>query len=407
MGGDSVWSSDEESIFQNYDSIRRDGEFCSLIPPSDTNLDFEQRRTQHVQKQVLRSYEQLQIRSQGFELEEARNKILSYTPGAWMEKPSDAKLAQYKIPKITTLLLLGPKGSGKSTLLNRVSKVFDSDKFAPDRAQVSYMASNSDGTYFLQEYAIPKNSRSVCLYDTRSLSDCFSDNDVMLKRWLEKGVRDGEVVIRNSDDSGLKGRLLVLTRGRQTGCISCKIRKVNFVIFVVNGVSVLKAMDSEGAATDQHYNKLVATTFRNPYLSFRDDKPVLVFTHGDLLSLVDRVRVRIYLGELLGIPPATQIFDIPETDDAATDLPITDMLRYSLEHADKNIPRNNLTLQSHVKIKAVVLMCVFLLIAIWMAYIQKRLLHDRKFGAPLHHSSKFGAPKPDLHINWHQFRHIW
>lgn len=57
--------------------------------------------------------------------------------------------------------------------------------------------------------------------------------------------------------------------------------------------------------------------FRNSYQSDRlflllaDDKPVLVLTHGDLLSLSDRARVRAYLGELLGIPPTKQIFDIP------------------------------------------------------------------------------------------------
>ena len=42
-----------------------------------------------------------------------------------------------------------------------------------------------------------------------------------------------------------------------------------------------------------------------------DDKPLLVVTHGDLLSLDERARVRVHLGELLGIPPTTQIFDIP------------------------------------------------------------------------------------------------
>lgn len=42
-----------------------------------------------------------------------------------------------------------------------------------------------------------------------------------------------------------------------------------------------------------------------------DDKPVVVVTHGDLLSLSDRARVRVHLGKLLGIPPKKQIFDIP------------------------------------------------------------------------------------------------
>lgn len=41
-----------------------------------------------------------------------------------------------------------------------------------------------------------------------------------------------------------------------------------------------------------------------------DNKPVLVITHGDELSISQRAHVRTYLGELLGIPPLQQIFDI-------------------------------------------------------------------------------------------------
>lgn len=44
---------------------------------------------------------------------------------------------------------------------------------------------------------------------------------------------------------------------------------------------------------------------------FADDKPILLITHVDELSLSERAHVRIHLGDLLGIPPATQIFDIP------------------------------------------------------------------------------------------------
>lgn len=42
-----------------------------------------------------------------------------------------------------------------------------------------------------------------------------------------------------------------------------------------------------------------------------DDKPLVAITHGDLLSRFDRARIRVHLGELLGIPPTKQIFDIP------------------------------------------------------------------------------------------------
>lgn len=123
---------------------------------------------------------------------------------------------------------------------------------------------------------------------------------------------------------------------------SSQFRAVDFVIFVVNGISVLESMDSDDEMKQQ-YSQMIASDFNNPLLSFKgtvcetlgclsypfifnlsvnvdvyvfivcisDDKPVVVITHGDLLSLSDRVRVRIYVGELLGVSPTRQIFDIP------------------------------------------------------------------------------------------------
>lgn len=41
-----------------------------------------------------------------------------------------------------------------------------------------------------------------------------------------------------------------------------------------------------------------------------DDKPVVVVTHGDRLSMQQRAHVQNKLAELLGIP-VQQIFDIP------------------------------------------------------------------------------------------------
>lgn len=137
-------------------------------------------------------------------------------------------MCDYDVPETTCLVLVGPSLSGKTSLINRISKVFDNDKFAPARAQVScihfinisfihdqtkqlfivlrnfhciylLMSDNSrigDGTYFLHEYMIPRNSNSICLYDTRSLSDKSHENNKMLKNWMTKGVRDGELVVR-------------------------------------------------------------------------------------------------------------------------------------------------------------------------------------------------------------------
>lgn len=45
--------------------------------------------------------------------------------------------------------------------------------------------------------------------------------------------------------------------------------------------------------------------------SSADSKPAVVVTHGDLLTITDRARVRVHVGELLGVHPAKHIFDIP------------------------------------------------------------------------------------------------
>lgn len=81
------------------------------------------------------------------------------------------------------------------------------------------------------------------------------------------------------------------------------------------------------------------------WILLTDDKPVVVVTHGDLLSLSDRVRIRFYLGELLCIPPAQQIFDIPGTQvyfwpskDLATFIILAFTIHLCLQRATIQLP---------------------------------------------------------------------
>ncbi|KAL7172812.1 hypothetical protein ACSBR2_032312 [Camellia fascicularis] len=365
---------------------------------SSTSLDFkaDQRRRRSVYRDVLDSYDESWPRDLILEnLYEAKSKILSYIPGAWIEKVGGMKLSDYDVPNTTSLLLIGPKGSGKSSLVNRISRVFEDDQFASDRAQVSYNSSVGDGTYFLQEYKIPRGSTSFCLFDTRCLSDDSSKNMEMLKHWMTKGVRHGELVVRDSDSSTLKTRMMC--KARQSGYYSSEIRMVNFVIFVVNGLSVLKSLDSDDEA-EKNYTQLIATSFNCPFLSFKDDKPVVVVTHGDLLSIPERARVRVHLGELLGIPPTTQIFDIPENRDLTTKLVIVDMLCYSLEHADRNLPGKKWFLGKvcAVYLRASLFMLIILGIAIMTAHIRGTGTHHAQMhrASPAHHANTHHAPPP-------------
>ncbi|XP_064972826.1 uncharacterized protein LOC135654363 isoform X1 [Musa acuminata AAA Group] len=281
---------------------------------------------------VLRSYRNSDERA-GV-LRDAKDLILRHKPGDWIEEVGGTTAGDYEVPDAITLLLVGPRGSGKSTLVNRITRVFDDDFSAPDRAQVSHNLSATGGTCFLQEYMIPRKSKSLCVYDTRSLSTNLPHNFRLLQRWMTRGVSHGEMVIRDSDDFVTRKNIKSM---RRQGLLSpCKRRIVNFVIFVVDGLSVLKSMD----AKDDQYNEILFETFTYPFLSFKDNKPAVVVTHGDELSLSERAIIRTRLGELLGIPPIKQIFDIPGTSEFDTELAIVDMLRYSIEHADRNLAFN-------------------------------------------------------------------
>ncbi|MFS7954014.1 putative GTP binding domain, P-loop containing nucleoside triphosphate hydrolase [Helianthus anomalus] len=286
----------------------------------------------HVYQQLLNNYDHLNDRLQN--MEAAKTKVLSYTPGSWIENVGGMTMSDYNVPKTTTILLIGPKGSGKSSLVNRISRVFEDDKFAPERAQVSYNSSVRGGTSFLQEYMIPRNSTSFCFYDTSGFSNNLTESLEMIKQWMTKGVRHGESMKSASDSSSQRGRMKC--KNGQDKHLTYERRRVDFVIFVVNGLSVLKCMENSGA--DTQYIHTVTEVFSSPFLSFKDHKPVIAITHGDLLSISERARVGVYLGHLLGVHPSKQTFDVPDNCEPTTELTVIDLVRYALEHADRNLP---------------------------------------------------------------------
>ncbi|CAJ2670091.1 unnamed protein product [Trifolium pratense] len=421
------------------------GEVSEESTETSSTADFVicERKRLSIYQEILQSYDELKIDSKS--LKEAKEKILRYRPGTWTEKVRGLNLCDYDVPETTCLILVGPSGSGKSSLINRISKVFDDDKFAPERAQISYNSLIGDGTYFLREFMIPRESNSICLYDTRSLSDNSHENNKMLKNWMTKGLRHGEIVV-SRDTQRLSKSLKC--KGGKKGFFSGKSRKVNFVICVLNGLSVLNVMENARGDFEAQYIEAIVSTFNCPYLSFKDDKPVLVLTHGDLLSLSDRGRVRAYLGELLGIPPTKQIFDIPDCDDLVTESAIIGMLRYTLEHADRNFPQKSNVMNKVHKISLSLFMILLILgIGFGIGLEQKKFMHqyhapqaqapqpqtcsrivqdmppnvdvpkkdpkierrnlkvpkkDHKIERP-----KLKVPEKEANIEWHKIRHIW
>lgn len=74
------------------------------------------------------------------------------------------------------------------------------------------------------------------------------------------------MLIRDSDDQSLKSRIKC-----NNGRVSDEIRNVNFVIFVVDGLSILKSLD-RAEDVDGLYAEVFASAFKSPYVSFRGIK---------------------------------------------------------------------------------------------------------------------------------------
>ncbi|MCO5571711.1 hypothetical protein L7F22_025458 [Adiantum nelumboides] len=273
-------------------------------------------------------------------LEDMRKKIKGYRSGDGIHLVGGIRSAGFAIPEVTTLLVVGFSGAGKSCLINNMIRVVDNLADGFDRAQTYVDTEN--GSLFLQEYNLSSSAKNFCVFDSRGFSRTNACEDLDgIKAWMSNGICHGEAVCRPSDTKTVREALE--GRGRQ-GHSDCTVRRrVDFVIFVVDAFTVSRFRESHDVAALEN----LAMLYKSPFLSFKDDVAVVVMTHGDKLTSQDRVLTRIFIGELLGVSPVDQIFDIscftersvhPGDVDTVNDLILLNMLKFSLERADKNLP---------------------------------------------------------------------
>lgn len=361
-------------------------------------------REEHQRAEMCRKITHMNaIRRMRYErIQDEKERLLRYRPGAWLIETGGVNRNHYEIPTITTLLLVGPKGAGKSTLINNILRVLSCENERLDRAQVFYKSSAESGSLFLQEYMVPGASKAFCIFDSRGLLENVAEDFPILKNWMFNGIQHGEMVLRSSDDSTL--RMFMKHRACDRLDNLSKIRKVNFVIFVVSAFSVLQIMENVDTLASDTLVKL----FSCPYLSFKDDKPVVVMTHGDELDDSDRMRAHIFLGELLGVSAVDQIFDISDGSNPAEDIALLDMLEQSLQRADKNLSYKEKVLADYfdsilkelntvvkwalknIKAEEIVSFGILAVLAI-LVWLQFRALH----------------PPKEKKIDWHRIRHLW
>ncbi|XP_020575937.1 uncharacterized protein LOC110021686 [Phalaenopsis equestris] len=241
------------------DTEHSDYSQCESSPSSQSA--FETERRSQIFTALMETYSSSKARSRRT-LDDEKLAILRHKPGDWIEEVAGLAAENYDIPETTTLLLIAPQWSGKSSLVNRITIVFEENPSGIERAQVSYGRAR-EGTCFLQEYPIPRNSGTLCVYDTRSLSSIPPENSDLLMEWMTTGVVHGEMVIHITDDDMQINKMKI--QGKQLHGYLPKKRTVNYVILVVNAVTVLKSLESK----ESHYIDMIAQTFNSPYVSFR------------------------------------------------------------------------------------------------------------------------------------------
>eukprot|EP01018_Ginkgo_biloba_P025584 Gb_25571 [translate_table: standard] len=131
-------------------------------------------------------------------------------------------------------------------------------------------------------------------------------------------------------------------------------------------------------------------------------------THGDELADSDRLRSRVFLGELFGVSAVNQVFDISDDSNPATDMALLDMLEFCLQHADRNLPYKEKDLVHQLGS----LLKLPIRVAQWPSKIA--MGEELKYSAILvglsiflwHQFLSSAGSKSDG-LEWHQIRHLW
>ncbi|XP_010038259.2 uncharacterized protein LOC104426797 [Eucalyptus grandis] len=328
---------------------------------------------------VLREMERLaMVAPEG--LDEVRQKLFLYRAGDFWVPTGGLSKEEMDIPATNTVLLTGFAGSGKSSLINLMYSVLGRAGLIPF-AQTSCGKSSNYTTMYLEEHNVVRSMRSgFCVYDSRGF-DYGRVGEALeeLSDWMTEGVHHNQLCSRPGDRAS--------SDDESEFCpprASAKFakRRVNCVMVVVNIAEVHEAMK----AGDLQPLRATKELFSAPALRKCNESPLLILTHGDLLTTEERIEARLQICECLGISESSGVYDLvclteygflAEEADPITAYTLAEAVYRALLISDRDhVPKNNF--RDWVCIAFSCLMWIFGALFGFLAVICNKLGQQRK-----------------------------
>ncbi|KAL1548151.1 hypothetical protein AAHA92_16424 [Salvia divinorum] len=367
-----LFSSDED---QN--GVARSSSFCwwKSLEEFDENGNLKtEMNSSDISKRmrVLREMERLAFVSvEGFD--DFRHKLLSYRAGDLWLPVGGIKKEDMDIPAVITILLTGLVGSGKSSLINLMYSVLGRSGLIPF-AQTSG-ESSSYTTMFLEEHNVLRSPRSgLCVYDTRGFDQIRIDEGIdEVSTWMTAGVRHNQPCYRSGDDRKFM-------RSNSSRYVK---RRVNCVIVVADLLLIHEAFKSG----DYKSIEALKSLFHLDCIKNLNENPILILTHGDILSAEDRIGARLKICEYLGIPETSGAYDVAcltekgilvEDCDPVTAFALTEAVYRALLQSDRSHLPKRKFVDLIIMFLLWIMSCIATFFAILAHFFSKFGHHDKK-----------------------------
>ncbi|XVE73386.1 hypothetical protein DITRI_Ditri11bG0113900 [Diplodiscus trichospermus] len=237
-------------------------------------------------------------------LNELRHKLFGYRSGDFWVPTGGIKKEDMDIPPVNTILLVGFSGSGKSSLINLMYSILGRSGLIPF-AQTSSGSSSDYTTMYMEEHNVLRSMRSgFCIYDSRGF-DYGRPREALeeLSSWMSEGIHHNQLCLRYGDCTSMTDDVENVVMRSHSKFVQ---RRVNCVMVVANMAEIYKALK----AGDVKPLDATRQLFCSPALRKSNENPLLILTHGDLLSTEERIDGRLKICERLGISERNGVYDI-------------------------------------------------------------------------------------------------